>query len=107
MSKKKRILKGAKKEKLAEKKEVIKAIKKAKEIVKSGVVNKSATDFSSLDFSCKQKSSEGHPWNLKIASWNIAGVRAWQKVFFGLLFHKLLLWIFHIILKLVHLFFSS
>ncbi|XP_065565114.1 DNA repair nuclease APEX1-like isoform X2 [Artemia franciscana] len=79
MSKKKRILKDAKKEKLAEKKEVIKAVKKAKEIVKSGVVNKSATDFSSLDFSCIQKNSEGHPWNLKIASWNIAGVRAWQK----------------------------
>lgn len=37
-------------------------------------------DLSSLDFSSKAKTEDGRSWNLKIASWNISGIRAWLKV---------------------------
>ncbi|XP_046392016.1 DNA-(apurinic or apyrimidinic site) endonuclease [Ischnura elegans] len=35
-----------------------------------------ALDFSSLDFSCDKKTPDGKQWNLKISSWNVAGLRA-------------------------------
>lgn len=32
------------------------------------------------DFESDAKSKDGEPWNLKIVSWNVDGVRAWLKV---------------------------
>jgi len=32
------------------------------------------------DFSSSAKTADGKPWNLKIVSWNINGIRAWVKV---------------------------
>lgn len=32
------------------------------------------------DFSSCAKTADGKPWNMKITSWNINGIRAWVKV---------------------------
>ncbi|XP_074649383.1 exodeoxyribonuclease-like [Tubulanus polymorphus] len=40
-------------------------------------VQKKIPDVTELDFSCESKTPEGKPWNLKIASWNVNGIRAW------------------------------
>ena len=40
----------------------------------------SSSDFSNQEkanYLCEKKSKEGKPWNLKITSWNINGLRAW------------------------------
>jgi hypothetical protein len=42
---------------------------------KSGQVN-----LNEIDFDCKKKTPKDKTWNLKIVSWNVAGIRAWLKV---------------------------
>jgi len=42
--------------------------------------NKTSTEFDGQDFSNDSKTADGKPWNLKIASWNVDGIRAWAKV---------------------------
>lgn len=37
-------------------------------------------DVSAIDFSNESKSSNGNPWNFKISSWNVNGIRAWLEV---------------------------
>lgn len=37
-------------------------------------------DISKINFNCEKKSCKDKSWNLKIVSWNIAGMRAWIKV---------------------------
>lgn len=37
-------------------------------------------DVSAIDFSNDSKSSSGNPWNFKISSWNVNGIRAWLEV---------------------------
>ncbi|KAF8774660.1 DNA-(apurinic or apyrimidinic site) endonuclease-like [Argiope bruennichi] len=34
-------------------------------------------DVTALDFDNESKSTNGKPWNLKIATWNVNGIRAW------------------------------
>ncbi|KAJ8866123.1 hypothetical protein PR048_033647 [Dryococelus australis] len=41
-----------------------------------GKLNKTDSDFGSLDFTSKSKTKDGKPWNLKISSWNVSGIRA-------------------------------
>jgi len=38
--------------------------------------NKTATEWSSINFSSDAKTGEGNPWNLKLSSWNVDGLRA-------------------------------
>jgi len=38
--------------------------------------NKTSTDWSSINFQSEKKTSEGKPWNLKVSSWNVDGLRA-------------------------------
>ncbi|CAG4941506.1 unnamed protein product [Colias eurytheme] len=40
-------------------------------------VNKSATDYESIDFSNTSKNTQGKEWNFKISCWNVDGIRAW------------------------------
>ena len=42
--------------------------------------NKASTEFDDQDFSNDSKTADGKLWNLKIASWNVDGIRAWAKV---------------------------
>ena len=44
------------------------------------LLNKTSTEFAEQDFSNSSKTSDGQSWNLKIASWNVDGIRAWAKV---------------------------
>lgn len=37
-------------------------------------------DLNKINFNCEKKSANGQTWNLKIVSWNVAGLRAWLKV---------------------------
>lgn len=37
-------------------------------------------DLSTINFDCDKKSTKDKTWNLKIVSWNVAGMRAWLKV---------------------------
>lgn len=37
-------------------------------------------DLNTLNFDCDKKSASNKIWNLKIVSWNVAGIRAWLKV---------------------------
>lgn len=41
--------------------------------------NKASTEFDDQDFSNDSKTADGKLWNLKIASWNVDGIRAWAK----------------------------
>jgi hypothetical protein len=43
-------------------------------------LNKTQNDYKSLDFSSDKTTSDGKPWNLKISSWNVGGLKAWVKV---------------------------
>jgi hypothetical protein len=43
-------------------------------------LNKTQSDYESLDFSSDKTTSDGKPWNLKISSWNVGGLKAWVKV---------------------------
>ncbi|KAI8440505.1 hypothetical protein MSG28_001768 [Choristoneura fumiferana] len=40
--------------------------------------NKATTDYENIDFSNTSKNAQGKEWNLKIASWNVDGIRAWM-----------------------------
>jgi AP endonuclease-1 len=42
-------------------------------------MNKTSCDFEKLSFDCDSKSKEGKEWNLKICTWNVAGIRSWIK----------------------------
>lgn len=37
-------------------------------------------DLNKININCDKKSSKDKTWNLKIVSWNVAGIRAWLKV---------------------------
>lgn len=37
-------------------------------------------DISKINFNCEKKNSKDKTWNLKIVSWNVAGIRSWIKV---------------------------
>lgn len=37
-------------------------------------------DLTTINFDCDKKNGHGKTWNLKIVSWNVAGIRAWVKV---------------------------
>lgn len=37
-------------------------------------------DLNTINFDCDKKSAKDKTWNLKIVSWNVAGIRAWLKV---------------------------
>lgn len=37
-------------------------------------------DLSTINFDCDKKNANDKTWNLKIVSWNVAGLRAWIKV---------------------------
>jgi hypothetical protein len=49
-------------------------------------LNKTQSDYESLDFSSDRRTSDGKLWNLKISSWNVGGLKAWVKVRFYTLF---------------------
>jgi len=38
--------------------------------------NKTVTDWAGMDLSSQAKTGEGKPWNLKLSSWNVDGLRA-------------------------------
>ncbi|CAK9802317.1 Recombination repair protein 1 [Anthophora quadrimaculata] len=40
------------------------------------VMNKTDTDLSEINFDCLKLNAEGNKYNLKIASWNVSGIRA-------------------------------
>ena len=42
-------------------------------------LNKTSSDYDSLDFEVTKKSKEGKNHNFKITSWNVDGLRAWIK----------------------------
>lgn len=52
--------------------------KKAK-VADKPAMNKTDSDYGSIDFSSEAKTKEGNKWNLKISSWNVAGLKAWLK----------------------------
>jgi len=37
-------------------------------------------DLNEINFDCEKKNAKDLTWNLKIVSWNVAGLRAWLKV---------------------------
>lgn len=37
-------------------------------------------DLKTINFVCDKKSAKDQAWNVKIVSWNVAGIRAWLKV---------------------------
>jgi AP endonuclease-1 len=43
------------------------------------LLNKTQSDYESLDFSSDKTTSDGKLWNLKISSWNVGGLKAWVK----------------------------
>lgn len=52
--------------------------KKAKAGEKA-LLNKTESNYASIDFSSEAKTKDGKPWNFKISSWNVAGLKAWVK----------------------------
>ena len=44
------------------------------------LTKKVSDGLASMDFSSGAKTEDGRAWNLKLASWNINGVRAWLNV---------------------------
>lgn len=44
-------------------------------------LNKTNTEFANLEFSNSTTSNGNEPWNFKIASWNVDGLRSWIKVY--------------------------
>ncbi|KAK3923088.1 Recombination repair protein 1 [Frankliniella fusca] len=43
------------------------------------LLNKSESNYASIDFSSEAKTKDGKLWNFKISSWNVAGLKAWVK----------------------------
>lgn len=41
--------------------------------------NKTETDYRDVCFTCKTRNAKGEAYNLKIASWNVDGLRSWLK----------------------------
>lgn len=37
-------------------------------------------DLNEINFDCEKRNAKNKTWNLKIVSWNVAGIRAWLKV---------------------------
>lgn len=37
-------------------------------------------DINNINYDCDKKNPDGQTWNLKLLSWNVAGLRAWLKV---------------------------
>lgn len=37
-------------------------------------------DLNTINFDCEKKNAKDKTWNMKIVSWNVAGMRAWLKV---------------------------
>lgn len=68
------------------------ASKKAKTETKDTkpMMNKTDSDLSTIDFSCKKLNADGEAYNIKICSWNVSGIRAVIKVsrFFHLNFFQ-------------------
>lgn len=54
------------------------ASKKAKTETKDTkpMMNKTDSDLSTIDFSCKKLNADGEAYNIKICSWNVSGIRA-------------------------------
>ena len=50
------------------------AAKKPKEEKK----NKSSTEWEEVEWTSEAKTGDDKPWNLKLASWNVDGLRAWH-----------------------------
>ena len=48
---------------------------------KKPLQSKTNTEFHTQDFNNTSTTTDGKIWNLKIASWNVDGLRAWIKVF--------------------------
>ncbi|XP_018323973.1 DNA-(apurinic or apyrimidinic site) lyase isoform X2 [Agrilus planipennis] len=46
---------------------------------KAPLKNKTDSSFGDIDFDCTRKAPSGQEWNIKIASWNVDGLRAWCK----------------------------
>lgn len=67
----------------ADSEEQKKAPKRArKEPKKDGQpLNKTDTEFANVEFSNPARSIDNEPWNFKIASWNVDGLRSWMKVY--------------------------
>lgn len=42
--------------------------------------NQTTTEFNNQDFNSSSTTDDGKPWNIKISSWNVDGIRAWAKV---------------------------
>lgn len=59
-------------------------------------LNKTQSDYGSLDFSNDRTTSDGKLWNLKISSWNVGGLKAWVKVRF---YRQFLIGIRYILVK--------
>ena len=48
--------------------------------VKPAKLNKTSSDFSSIDFDNSSRTKDGdRQWNFKVVSWNVDGLRAWIK----------------------------
>ncbi|XP_069669002.1 DNA repair nuclease APEX1-like isoform X2 [Periplaneta americana] len=43
------------------------------------VLNKTESDYESIDFSSDKTTEDGKSWNLKISTWNVGGLKAWVK----------------------------
>lgn len=37
-------------------------------------------DINKINYHCDKKNANGKTWNMKLVSWNVAGLRAWLKV---------------------------
>ena len=47
------------------------------------LLNQANTEFENQDFTSTATTVNGKAWNLKIATWNVDGIRAWVKVNFN------------------------
>lgn len=45
----------------------------------SGAAAKNKTDWTSIEWEQLGETKDGRPWNLKLSSWNVNGIRAWLK----------------------------
>lgn len=73
--------KSANKPKRVRKKSAKATITESENKTSKTLQNKITTEFHNQDFNNVSKTVDGENWNLKIASWNVDGLRAWIKVF--------------------------
>lgn len=45
-------------------------------------MNKTNSNLDGIDYGCEKLNAQENEFNLKICSWNVAGLRAWIKVIF-------------------------